>query len=132
MYPTELTLKSDPKKIYEVEFFVKNFAQDLNIDENIYPNILISVTEAVNNAIIHGNQKNINKEVNIKLTTSKKVLTILVSDQGDGFDPEDLPDPTLAENIEKLGGRGVFLIQQLSDLVNYRNDGRTVEMHFFL
>jgi serine/threonine-protein kinase RsbW len=132
MYPTELTLKSDPKQIYEVEFFVKNFAQVLEIDENIYPNILISVTEAVNNAIIHGNQKNINKEVNIKFSKSNKILTIRVSDQGDGFDPEDIPDPTLAENLEKLGGRGVFLIQQLSDMVNYKNNGRTVEMQFFL
>jgi serine/threonine-protein kinase RsbW len=132
MYPTELTLKSDPKQIYEVEYFVKNFAQDLKIDENIYPNILISVTEAVNNAIIHGNQKNVNKEVKIELRTSKKVLIISVSDQGEGFDPKNVPDPTLAENIEKLGGRGVFLIQQLSDLVNYVNNGRTVEMQFFI
>lgn len=132
MYPTELTLKSDPERIYEVEFFVKKFAKVLKIDEHIYPNILISVTEAVNNAIIHGNQKNINKEVNIKLSKSNKVLTILVSDQGEGFDPEDVPDPTLTENLEKLGGRGVFLIQQLSDMVNYKNNGRTVEMQFFL
>jgi len=132
MYPKELTLKSDPKHIYEVEFFVKNFAQDLKIDENIFPNILISVTEAVNNAIIHGNQKDIDKEVKIELKKDKEVLTIFVSDQGDGFDPKDVPDPTLAENLEKLGGRGVFLIQQLSDLVNYSNNGRTVEMQFNL
>ncbi|GLR18917.1 ATP-binding protein [Portibacter lacus] len=132
MHPTELILKSDPEKINEVEFFVKSFAKDLAINENIYPNILISVTEAVNNAIIHGNQKNKNKEVKIELYKVKEVLTILVSDQGDGFNPEEIPDPTLIENLEKLGGRGVFLIQQLSDIVQYTNDGRTVEMQFFL
>lgn len=132
MYPKELTLKSDPKQIYEVEFFVKNFAKDLKIDDNIYPNILISVTEAVNNAIIHGNQKDADKDVVIKLKKDEKTLTIYVSDQGEGFDPDNVPDPTLEENLEKLGGRGVFLIQQLSDLVNYSNNGRTVEMQFYL
>ncbi len=132
MYPTELILKSDPRKINEVEYFVKRFARDLKINENIFPNILISVTEAVNNAIIHGNQKNINKEVKIEMSKVDETLTILVSDQGDGFNPESVPDPTLEENLEKLGGRGVFLIQQLSDIVSYTNEGRTVEMQFYL
>lgn len=132
MYPAELILKSDPRNISEVEYFVKTFAQDLDINEDIYPNILISVTEAVNNAIIHGNQRNIEKEVVIKLSTSSETLTIMVSDQGAGFNPKNIPDPTLEENIDKLGGRGVFLINQLSDNVFYTNEGRTVEMSFHL
>ena len=132
MHPTELILKSDPQKINEVESFVKQFAQDLEINENIFPNILISVTEAVNNAIIHGNQRNINKEVKIYLEESETTLTIIVSDQGSGFNPSNVPDPTLEENIDKLGGRGVFLIQQLCDKVFFKNNGRTVEMKFNL
>ncbi len=132
MHLTKLILKSDPQKIDEVEFFVKNFAQDLHINEDLYPNILISVTEAVNNAIIHGNQRNIDLDVNIELHTTEKILTIIVSDQGEGFNPSNVPDPTLDENIDKLGGRGVFLIQQLSDKVFYKNEGRTIEMKFFL
>lgn len=132
MYPTELILKSDPGKITEVEFFVKRFAKDLKINESIFPNILISVTEAVNNAIIHGNQKDVEKEVKIELSKEDRTLTILVTDQGEGFDPKNVPDPTLEENLEKLGGRGVFLIQQLSDIVSYSDNGRTVEMQFHL
>ena len=132
MHPTELILKSDPQKINEVESFVKQFAQDLEINENIFPNILISVTEAVNNAIIHGNQRNINKEVKIYLEESETTLTIIVSDQGSGFNPSNVPDPTLEENLDKLGGRGVFLIQQLCDKVFFKNNGRTVEMKFNL
>ena len=132
MHPTELILKSDPQKINEVESFVKQFARDLEINENIFPNILISVTEAVNNAIIHGNQRNINKEVKIYLEESETTLTIIVSDQGSGFNPSNVPDPTLEENIDKLGGRGVFLIQQLCDKVFFKNNGRTVEMKFNL
>ena len=132
MHPLELILKSDPQKINEVEFFVKTFAQDMQISEDIYPNILISVTEAVNNAIIHGNQSNLDKNVKIELTSSEEILTISVSDQGEGFNPKSVPDPTLEENIDKLGGRGVFLIQQLSDKVFFKNEGRTVEMSFNL
>ena len=132
MHPLELILKSDPQKINEVEFFVKTFAQDMQISEDIYPNILISVTEAVNNAIIHGNQSNMNKDVKIELTSSEETLTISVSDEGEGFNPKSVPDPTLEENIDKLGGRGVFLIQQLSDKVFFKNEGRTVEMCFNL
>lgn len=132
MHPAELILKSDPQKISEVEYFIKSFAQELDINEDIYPNILISVTEAVNNAIIHGNEGNIEKDVIIQLSTSGAILTIIVSDQGSGFNPKNIPDPTLEENIDKLGGRGVFLINQLSDMVFYKNDGRTVEMRFYL
>lgn len=129
---SELILKSDPKKISEVEIFVKKIAASFEINEDIYPNILISVTEAVNNAIIHGNQKDLDKKVTILLKKSETALTIIVSDEGPGFDPESIPDPTLDENIDKLGGRGVFLIYQLSDLVTFQNEGRTVEMKFYL
>lgn len=132
MQLTELTLKSDPEKISEVEDFVKKIAEDLRVNEEIYPNILISVTEAVNNAIIHGNGRDLDKDVKISLSSSEKFLTILVSDEGTGFDPDNIPDPTLEENLEKLGGRGVFLIQQLSDIVIFHNEGRTVEMKFHL
>ncbi len=132
MQLTEITLKSDPEKISEVEDFVKKIAEDLHVNEEIYPNILISVTEAVNNAIIHGNGRDLDKDVKISLSSSEKFLTILVSDEGTGFDPDNIPDPTLEENLEKLGGRGVFLIQQLSDIVIFHNEGRTVEMKFYL
>lgn len=132
MLPSELILKSDPQKINEVEFFIRSFADNLEIKEEIYPNILISVTEAVNNAIIHGNQKNAEKEVKIQLSNTEEILTIIVSDEGTGFNPNNIPDPTLDENLDKLGGRGVFLINQLSDMVFYKNNGRTVEMKFYL
>ena len=132
MIHQEITLKSDPQNLNEVESFVRKFAKDYDINEDIYPNILISVTEAVNNAIIHGNKKNIDKEVQIILSSSQNKVEIAVSDEGKGFDPESVPDPTLAENIEKLGGRGVFLIQQLCDKVIFKNEGRTCVMEFFL
>jgi serine/threonine-protein kinase RsbW len=79
-----------------------------------YYNVLIAVTEAVNNAIIHGNKLNPQKKVTITLIVSQNDITVEVLDQGDGFDPENVADPREAENLLKENGRGVFLIKQLT------------------
>jgi serine/threonine-protein kinase RsbW len=92
--------------------------------------MLISLTEAVTNAITHGNHYDENKVVQINLQKKSDTIAIRVSDQGRGFDPANVPDPTCEENICKCGGRGVFLMQRLCDQIQYKDNGRTVEMHF--
>ena len=82
--------------------------------EELYGNILIALSEAVNNAIIHGNKNIVDKEALVVASFADGLLTFTVSDQGDGFNFLDLPDPTLPENIEKPQGRG-FLMNHLSD-----------------
>lgn len=125
-----LRLPSHPQSISKVEPFVKKIAARYSISKDKYPNILISLTEAVNNAITHGNKNDQQKFVNIKLKESKSGLFIRVKDEGCGFNPEGLPDPTAPENLECCGGRGVFLIKELTDKVKYLDNGCTVEMHF--
>jgi serine/threonine-protein kinase RsbW len=110
--------------------FVEDLSARYPIGQDQYANLLISLTEAVNNAICHGNKYDEKKYVDIALQEKAKGVAIRVSDEGPGFNPVDLPDPTTKENITKLGGRGVFLIRQLSDTVNFLNNGRTIEMHF--
>ena len=127
-----LRLPSHPQSISKVEPFVKKIAARYSISKEKYPNILISLTEAVNNAITHGNKNDQEKFVNIKLKESKSGLFIRVKDEGCGFNPEVVPDPTAPENIECCGGRGVFLIKELTDKVKYLDNGCTVEMHFKL
>lgn len=129
---TMLKLPSIPHSVVELEAFIQQMAGKYKIDNEKYPNILISLTEAVNNAIIHGNNQDASKFVDIRLHKTNKGISISVSDEGDGFNPKNIPDPTLEENLECCGGRGVFLIQQLSDDVSYKDNGRTVEMHFRL
>jgi serine/threonine-protein kinase RsbW len=102
------------------------------IDPELYPNILISLTEAVNNAIQHGNQNDVSKVVSVSCDKVQTVLYCEISDEGPGFDPNALPDPTAPENLEKPGGRGVFLMRQLSDRVFYKNNGSTVTLEFNL
>ncbi len=98
----------------------------------LYPNMLISLTEAVNNAIKHGNHYDHSKTVFIQARIQDDRVCCIVTDEGSGFDYLSLPDPTVAENIEKIGGRGVFLMQQLSDRIKFLNNGSTVEMEFLI
>jgi len=125
-----LSLKSDPKNVSRVEPFVESVFKEYQLSPEIYGNILISLTEAVTNAIMHGNKNDISKLVRVQTRKLKSQMAFLVSDEGIGFDFETLPDPTAPENLLKIGGRGVFLMQQLSDDVVFHDDGRTIEIKF--
>lgn len=127
-----LTITSDPHNIAQVETFVEDIRAKYNIADDAYGNILISLTEAANNAIIHGNGSDVSKMVDITCTPDSrgKSLTFSITDHGKGFDYNNLPDPTAPENIDQPCGRGVFLMMQLADLVVFSNNGSTVEMKF--
>ncbi len=127
-----LTLPSQQNQVCHIEKFVTQIVSKFNINQDIYGNILISLTEAVNNAIIHGNGKDKSKKVEVCFEKKDKKVCFKVSDEGKGFDYNNLPDPTAPENICECGGRGVFLMHQLSDDIQYMDDGRTVEMRFKL
>ena len=127
-----LRLASKPGNISEVEHFVHKLVSRYQISPDKECNILISLTEAVTNAIVHGNRRDESKEVQVRLNKVKNNLSFRVSDQGNGFDYKSLPDPTAPENITKCGGRGVFLMQQLSDNIRFFDNGRTVEMQFYI
>ncbi len=127
-----LKLASTPEQIRHLETYVKRLTERYHISDDLYPNILISLTEAVNNAIIHGNNNDKSKFVDICFNKSRESFIFKVSDQGSGFNPTAIPDPTLPENIECCGGRGVFLMKSLSDRVEYCEDGNTVEICFHI
>jgi len=127
-----LNLSSCPKSIAKVEPFVNTIVDRYHISQDIYGNILISITEAVTNAIRHGNRNDASKNVSIRVSPTKDGLSFLISDEGNGFDYQNVPDPTAPENILKIGGRGVFLMRQLADQVQFTNNGSTVEIQFRL
>tara|TARA_Y200000002_G_C22671391_1_gene660198 strand:+ start:358 stop:747 length:390 start_codon:yes stop_codon:yes gene_type:complete len=115
-----------------VESFIENAGDKIKITENVYGNVLVSVTEAVNNAIVHGNKEDKNKKVKIQLRKNKKSVRFVIEDEGAGFDFSSLPDPTSPENINKVKGRGIFLIKNLADKAKFKNGGRVVDMLFKL
>lgn len=125
-----LKFKSSTNNISEVESFVKDLIARHRIPEDLHANILISLTEAVNNAIIHGNMQDESKFVSVFMDKREDELCLRVTDEGEGFNPEEVPDPTTPENLVKIGGRGVFLMQKLCDRVSYFNNGSTVEIGF--
>ncbi len=125
-----LTLTSDPKNVANVEPFVEKVFKRYRLSPDMYGNILITLTEAVTNAIIHGNSRDQSKMVKVELKKLKHSLAFMISDEGPGFDFDSLPDPTSPENILKIGGRGVFLMRQLSDEIHYHDNGSTVEIQF--
>lgn len=127
-----LTLASDPNNINKVEDLVQQIASRYQLNQEKHDNLLISLTEAVNNAIIHGNKQDRSKKVSIRFAQIADGLAIRVSDQGRGFNVNSLPDPTCPERICECGGRGVFLMTQLCDKMRYINGGSTVEMQFRL
>ena len=129
-----LRLSSDPRNVSSVETFVERVAQKYKIAPDLYGNILISLTEAVNNAITHGNGNDKSKTVEVMLREDRNgnTLSFQIKDEGRGFDFNNLPDPTSPENLTRIGGRGVFLMHQLSDRVDFQDNGSTVEMKFAL
>ena len=126
-----LTIPSNPKKIIELEGFLTGVLANLNVSKDRYPEMLISLTEAVNNAIIHGNKLDETKTVQINCTGKKnKHLCFSITDEGKGFNVKEVPDPTSNEYIDCCGGRGVFIMSNLADRIQFKNNGSTVEMYF--
>jgi serine/threonine-protein kinase RsbW len=111
-----------------VETFVKRLVERLGLDVNLYPNILISLTEAVNNAMVHGNRLDDQKKIVVSFHEKRNEIRFVISDEGSGFDPVEVPDPTSDERIESEGGRGVFLMKQLTDEIHFLDQGRTVQL----
>lgn len=128
----KLRLPSKAENLRLVERMVEDVCDIFSVGEEKFGNIIISVTEAVNNAILHGNKGNPDKSFDISFRSSAKDLTFVVKDEGAGFDFASLPDPTAPENLEKDSGRGVFLMQKLADKVEFEDGGKTVVLHFNL
>jgi serine/threonine-protein kinase RsbW len=128
----KITISSELKNLVHVESLIDKICEQKVVDEDMYGNILIAVTEAVNNAIIHGNCFDNNLQVEISVFEGDKELIFKVVDMGKGFDFSNLPDPTAPENIEKENGRGIFLIRNLADECDFDEPGNSINMHFSL
>lgn len=128
----EKHIKIDSKisNVRIVENTIDNVTSEAGINQECYGKIIVATLEAVNNAIIHGNKLDKNKFVKIDISFIGGVVQIIVEDEGGGFDPTDVPDPTLPENIELVNGRGVFLMSHLADEIKFNERGNIVTMTF--
>lgn len=114
-----IEVESDPNNLITVEEFVNYFAKDLGLSDEQLSVLLLAVTEATTNAIIHANKCDLSKLVTISAHIEDSKLIVKVKDEGKGFDPSTIPNPTEPENLLKDSGRGVFLMKVYMDDVKY-------------
>ena len=125
----ELVLPSSMGNIHQVERFVEGICDEFNINNTYFGNILVALTEAVENAIKHGNKNNNSKAVTIVFSSKPDGFSFLISDEGNGFDLNQIPDPTDPNtDPEEQKGRGIFLMRNLADEINF--NGNNVELIF--
>ena len=125
-----IIISSKLENLRLVESFIEDVCNEINVSQEKYGNILIASLEAANNAIVHGNKLNDKESVKITAKSNKRILNLIVQDNGPGFNFDIVPDPTSPENIEKLNGRGIFLMRRLSDGINFKKEGQIVELLF--
>lgn len=127
----QLILPSLPENIHKVEKFVEDICDEFNINNTYFGNILVALTEAVENAMKHGNNNDPAKQVQIVFSSDPEGLSFMIKDEGKGFDLNSIPDPTdLNIDAEEIKGRGIFLIRNLADEVNFTHNGSCVELIF--
>ena len=124
----ETEIPNDSQLLKDVSKELITILKENGVDEDIIFDIHVGFEEALRNAMIHGNKLDPKKVVKIKAEITPTEVIISVEDEGDGFDPASLPDPTLDENLLKEGGRGVYLVNHLMDEVDYQNGGRKLVM----
>jgi serine/threonine-protein kinase RsbW len=123
----ELKINSLQKNISQVEKFIEEICADNYITQSYFGNIMLAIEEAVKNAIIHGNKLDSTKLVTIIFQRKRDGLNFIIEDEGEGFNPLEIPNPL--DSVE-INGNGVFLIRSLADKVNYNTIGNKVELTF--
>lgn len=127
----ELKFPSHIESVAQAATAVSEFLNRLGIGEDVAFGVDMAVREAVTNAVIHGNKLDETKLVEVKLSNTPEAFEISVHDQGAGFNPNDVPDPTKDENLLKTSGRGIFFMRNFMDEVNWSGSptgGTTVRM----
>ena len=130
----QLVLSSSFNEMDRLEPYVDELKNWAKLGKEDYNRVMLTLSEAVNNAIIHGNEQDPNKQVVIQTSHDKEsnLLQVSVEDEGEGFDPEAIPDPLRDENLMNEGGRGVYLIEQYADDLEFTKNGTKVTITFHL
>jgi len=124
-----LDVPNDLASIEEaVEFILRNCAHCGQDHRRLRLNLRVGLTEALANAMMYGNGRDPSKRVRVEVALGDASITARVTDEGGGFDPCHVPDPTCAENILKAHGRGIFLMRKLLDEVHFNDQGNSVTL----
>lgn len=128
----ELILKSEYEEVERVETLLNELQSELGFDDEFYAKLMLTVSEAATNSIVHGNQLDLSKKVVLTANSDGDTLIFTSKDEGDGFVPEEVPDPLAEENLLKPSGRGVFLMKEYAEEVEYQENGTKLILSFKL
>ena len=132
MNKLNLTITSELNNIRMVENFIEKAIEEFKLSEELKGKITLPIIEAVNNSILYGNKKNPQKLIEIAVVKSTKKVIFTVEDEGEGFDFKNIPDPTTPEHLEKVTGRGLYLMTHLTNELLFAKNGAKVIMVFSL
>lgn len=125
--PKVLLIKSEISELIKVEIFLISILKEFNLSEKYFNKIYLCISEAVLNSIKHGNKNDQNKEVVIRVGCYNSEINVQVEDEGEGFDVSKIEDPTKKPNIKNESGRGIFIIKNLSNKLEYNEKGNCIQ-----
>lgn len=127
-----MVISSQLSNINIVRDFLQEFYLEFNLNRGSFNHVFLGTSEAVNNAILHGNKLNSEKKVFVRINLDDNQFVVEVEDEGEGFCDRELIDPTLPETLKLEYGRGIYIIRQLADELDFKEDGRKVIIQFTL
>jgi len=128
--PEILVIKSDTTELKKVEHFLDNIFIRNCLSKKDFNKLYLCVSEAVVNSIRHGNKDNKAKLVTIKISCFANEISVIIQDEGDGFDKNTIQNPTLIDNIRKESGRGIFIISTITESLEFNEKGNCVQFKF--
>ncbi len=131
-FKKKLILTSSYEELERVEDLLNELQQALGFNDDFYARLMLTVSEAATNAVVHGNDLDASKKATILAEASDSTLIISTTDEGNGFDNKDIPNPLDEENLLNTSGRGIFLMREYADEVEYKDDGRKLILTFNL
>ena len=125
--PEILIIKSDTSELQRTEKFLLNFFRKNNLSEDSFNRVFLCLSEAVMNSIQHGNQNDKHKQVSIHARCHNESVSIIICDEGEGFDFSTVEDPTKPGNLKKECGRGIHIIKSLSNEIEFKEEGKCIQ-----
>jgi serine/threonine-protein kinase RsbW len=128
LFPTDVVIRSDPAEARRVQEEIARRLKACQYSEHEVFSIKLAVEEALVNAMKHGNRMDPAKRVRVAYRVSPERFDVLIADEGPGFNPASVPDPTATENLERPGGRGLMLMRHYMNEVSFNACGNSVCM----
>lgn len=125
--PNILIIHSKKSELKRVEDFLKSIFETYQLPKKNFNKVLLCVSEAIVNSIVHGHKHNADKKIEVKVGLNMQDVSIMITDEGDGFDISAVPDPTDAQNLKKESGRGIHIMKSLCDVVEYNEKGNSIQ-----